>query len=220
MTCIRGVIASIVWNPHTHWPTYTVELLACPAPSRRRRRRLARPLANHVFEKLSIFSTDNVRSLVHWLCFFCYFYSQTYLLFLLFVSFLLQCSSLRSLTHFVLLSLTPALSLSLFVLPGNLLHVQVVLVSFSVCSLFRFRFRLGFTRQRTITNNQLDNSLLDTPRNATPTLTRRHAYSMLPISICWVIWEFFQLCEQTFTNTSTKANTNTMKTITRVKIKE
>lgn len=112
MTCIRGVIASIVWNPHTHWPTYTVELLACPAPSRRRRRRLARPLANHVFEKLSIFSTDNVRSLVHWFCFFCYFCSQTYLLFLLFVSFLLQCSSLRSLTHFVLLSLSPSLCFS------------------------------------------------------------------------------------------------------------
>lgn len=43
---------------------------------------------------------------------FVFFCSQTYLLFLLFVSFLLQCSSLRSLTHFVLLSLS---SLSLCV---------------------------------------------------------------------------------------------------------
>lgn len=188
MTCIRGVIASIVWNPHTHWPTYTVELLACPAPSRRRRRRLARPLANHVFEKLSIFSTDNVRSLVHWLCFFCIFLLSDLFIVSSF-RFLFVAMFFPSLTHSLCSFL--ALSFSLSVLPGNLLHVQVVLVSFSVCSLFRFRFRLGFTRQRTITNNQLDNSLLDTPRNATPTLTRRHAYSMLPISICWVIWEFF-----------------------------
>lgn len=98
MTCIRGVIASIVWNPHTHWPTYTVELLACPAPSRRRRRRLARPLANHVFEKLSIFSTDNVRSLVHWLCFFCIFLLSD-LFIVSFFRFLFVAMFFPSLTH-------------------------------------------------------------------------------------------------------------------------
>lgn len=101
MTCIRGVIASIVWNPHTHRPTYRVELLACPAPSRRRRR-LARPLANHVFGKLSIFSTDNVRSLVHWFCFFSFFFALR-LIYCFFFSFPFCCNVLpfaHSLTLF------------------------------------------------------------------------------------------------------------------------
>lgn len=173
MTCIRGVIASIVWNPHTHWPIYTVELLACPAPSRRRRRRLARPLANHVFEKLSIFSTDNVRSLVHWLCFFCIF-----LLSDLFIVSSFRFPSVLPFAHS--LTLFFSRSLCLFVLPGNLLHVQVVLVSFSVCSLFRFRFRLGFTRQRTITNNQLDNSLFW----IRPAMPRPHWHAATPTRCC------------------------------------
>lgn len=176
MTCIRGVIASIVWNPHTHWPTYTVELLACPAPSRRRRRRLARPLANHVFEKLSIFLTDNVPSLVHWLCFFCIFLLSDLFIVSSF-RFLFVAMFFPSLIH----SLCSSLALfSLFVLPGNLLHVQVVLVSFSVCSLFRFRFRLGFTRQRTITNNQLDNSLFW----IRPAMPRPHWHAATPTRCC------------------------------------
>lgn len=169
MTCIRGLY---VIHTHTHWPTYIVEShLHHPALSRWRRRRLA----NHVFGNLSIFSTDNVRSARSLVLFG--FFSLSVFFYCFFFSFSF------SLTHSLC---SPSLSIARkFTACASCVSFlfQFFLCSDSVLDLVLTRQKVRDSND--IMNNQLDNSLplLDAPRNATPTLTRRHACSMLPIFI-------------------------------------